>query len=68
MEIKHPGNSRHHLFSYYEIRDKLIEIFGEPKTDEEHIFIQKKTTKIRSRMPLYGLSDEFHQEIHKVIK
>ena len=30
------GESKHHLFDYYEVMDKLVKLFGEPKTDEEY--------------------------------
>ena len=34
--------SSHHLFDYIEVRERLVMIFGEPETPEQHILLQKK--------------------------
>ena len=65
MKILNPGNSKHHLFSYHEVRKRLIEIYGKPKNDEDHIFLQNEVIAFRKRMKLYGLLEDFHKEIHK---
>ena len=57
--------SKHHLFTYYEVRKKLIQIFGEPITDEEHIFIQTEIKRVRKMMPLYEIDHNKHMELHK---
>ncbi len=59
------GNSKHHLFSYYEIKKNLIKVFGEPKNSEEHLFLHKEIKRIQKIIPQYALSDKLHKEIHK---
>lgn len=65
MKILHPGNSKHHLFTWEEVRDRLIEVFGEPKTDQDHEWLHGEIKRFRAAMPLYGLSEAAHKEIHK---
>lgn len=65
MRIKNPGNSRHHLFTYLEVKQRLIDVFGIPDTDEEHIFMQREVVKFRKNMKLYAISEEYHRSLHK---
>lgn len=59
-----PRLSEHHLFTYQEIRAKIVQIFGEPRTDEEHIRIQEETSKAWKQMPKYLIPHELHKRIH----
>ncbi len=59
-----PTHSRHHLFSKPEIRAKLIEVFGEPKTPEEHRFIDEETMRVWKKMPKYLIDHQHHKRIH----
>lgn len=56
---------RHHLFSMTEIRIRLMEIFGEPKTLEEKKFLRQETRKVHRNMPLYIIQRSRHEAIHK---
>jgi hypothetical protein len=56
---------RHHLFSTTEIRIRLMEIFGEPKTKEEKRFLKLETRKVHRGMPVYKLKRSTHEAIHK---
>lgn len=64
MELLKPGKSRHHLFSYPEIRAKLVELHGNPVTDEDHKWLHREVRRIHSKMPIYRLDAEFHRAIH----
>lgn len=64
MKIKKQGPSKHHLFTYHEVRARLVEVFGQPVSDEDHRFLHKEIRKFRNKMPLYGLSYDRHKEIH----
>lgn len=55
----------HHLFTYYEVRRKLVQVFGQPKTQDEHDFLHKEIKRVRAIMPKYKVSHEKHVEIHK---
>jgi hypothetical protein len=61
-----PGISKHHLFTYHEVRERLVQIHGKPKTDQDHAWLHTEIKKFRAAMPLYGLCEEFHAEIHKI--
>ena len=54
----------HHIFTYNEIREKIVEIFGEPETDTEHRFIQQETIWAHKKMPCYKLPIKKHRLIH----
>jgi len=56
--------TNHHLFTYNEVREKLIQVFGKPKTDSEHSFISLLTRRIWNRMPKFPIDKEMHKEIH----
>jgi len=57
--------SKHHLFTYYEVRKKLTQIWGEPITEEDHQKIHAEIKRVRKIMPLYEINDELHKKIHK---
>lgn len=59
-----PLESKHHLFSYYEIRAKLIEIFGEPKSDEDYRKLSEEAKKCKKMMPIYKIDHQLHKSIH----
>lgn len=61
-------NNKHHLFTYYQIRKELVKIFGEPKTDDEHIALHKEIRRVRKIIPVYEIDINKHREIHKVKK
>ncbi len=63
MKIKEAQNM-HHIFTYYEVREKIIEIFGEPHTDVEHKLIQQETDWAWKKMPKYKLPVNKHNLIH----
>lgn len=65
MKPLHPGNSKHHLFTYHEVRARLVEIHGKPKTEADHEWLHAEIRRFRAAMPLYGLCEEFHRTIHK---
>lgn len=54
----------HHIFTYEEVRKKMVEIFGKPETDLEHKFIQQETFWAWKRMPCYKIPIEKHNLIH----
>ena len=57
--------NKHHLFTYYECRQALIDIFGEPKTTAEHEFITKEARKVWKKMPTYEIDIKLHETINK---
>ena len=57
--------SKHHLFTYHEIRIKLVEILGEPKTDAEHFALHKEIKRVRKLIPIYKIDDDLHKKIHE---
>lgn len=57
--------SDHHLFTMPEIRAKLVQIFGEPKTDEEHRRLHHEMRKCHSQMPVYTIDHKLHERIHR---
>lgn len=65
MKLQHPGRSKHHLFTYHEVRARLVEIFGLPATDADHCWLHREIIRFRKAMPLYGLDPAFHQKIHE---
>jgi 5-methylcytosine-specific restriction endonuclease McrA len=62
------GDSKHHIFDYYEVRDKLVRLFGEPKTDEEHKILHKRMKKCMDVIPVFIITKEKHSQYHKEIK
>lgn len=57
--------TKHHIFTYTEVRHALVDILGEPETEEQHRHIQKEAMKIWKRLPLYELELEDHKNVHK---
>lgn len=54
----------HHIFTYNEVRDKIVEIFGEPETDIEHRFIQQETMWAWKKLPCYKMPVTKHNLVH----
>lgn len=66
--MKLPDNeNRHHLFSYQEIKFNLLQIYGQPITEEEHDIINKEVMKVWRKMPKYRIMKSLHSEIHNDI-
>lgn len=61
---KKKDESVHHLFSYFEIRRAVVDIFGDPKSEEEHLDLHKKIKDAFKQMPLYVIKKEHHSQIH----
>jgi len=59
------GNSKHHLFNYFQVRYQLIKIFGKPKTEEEHQLLHKRAKKCMDQIPVFVIDEKRHKEIHK---
>ena len=59
------GNSKHHLFNYFQVRYQLIKIFGKPKTKEDHDILHKRAKKCMDQMPVFIIDENKHREIHK---
>ena len=59
------GNSKHHLFNYFQVRYQLIKIFGKPKTKEDHEILHKRAKKCMDQMPVFIIDEKHHKEIHK---
>lgn len=57
--------SKHHLFTYYEVRKKLVQIWGEPQSSEDHEKLHNEIKCIRKIMPIYEIDNELHIKIHK---
>ena len=64
MDIANPGCSKHHLFTYHEIKARLVEVFGDPQCDSDHEFLQDKVKLFHGKMETYGLSFAAHEAIH----
>lgn len=62
------GNSCHHLFDYFEVREKLTSLFGEPETDKDHEILQKRAKKCMNVIPCFVIEQNIHNEYHKKIK
>lgn len=62
------GDSKHHLFDYYEVRDKLVELFGNPKNDEEHKILHDRIKQCMNNIPVFVIDEKKHKEVHKLIK
>src|SRR3990167_7897845 len=56
------GNSKHHLFNYYEVRNKLIGLFGEPETDLDHKILLSRARKCMNSMPVFIINHKGHME------
>jgi len=59
------GNSKHHLFNYFQVRYQLVKIFGKPKTKNEHDILHIRAKKCMDQMPVFVIDDKHHKKIHK---
>lgn len=57
-------NNKHHLFSRREIRAKLIEILGDPKSDADLNYLKNEINWAHKLIPRYKISKESHRLIH----
>ena len=55
--------NNHHLFNKKEIRDNLVKVVGEPKTDEEHNKLHKLVMKIWKGTPKFKIDEKQHYEL-----
>jgi protoporphyrinogen oxidase len=65
MSAPKNNKSKHHLFTYHEIRKKLIQVLGEPVTNEDHVKLQAEIRKVHKKMPVYLIDHDKHMAIHK---
>lgn len=54
----------HHLFDYYDVRDKIMEIIGEPKTEEGHTTLQRYVRIVMDNQVSFKIPKEKHRKIH----
>lgn len=59
------GDSKHHLFDYNDVRRKLIELFGEPKDDDEHELLHRRIKKCVDVIPVFVINKKVHDDYHK---
>lgn len=57
--------SKHHLFTYYDIRARLVEIFGKPITEKDHEVLTRTAKRLHKKSPFIMLDDEVHKNIHR---
>jgi len=62
------GNSKHHLFSYYEVKAKIVELFGRPKTEKEHEKLHWRIQKCMAQIPVFVILKKQHEKLHKKTK
>lgn len=60
------NNSSHHLFTYHEVRKKLVQVFGYPNTEKDHEKLHKEIKRVQRMMPKYKITVEHHANIHKL--
>ncbi len=60
------GESRHHLFDYYDVRDKLIELFGKPNDEDEHDVLHKRIKKCMNVIPVFIIDENKHKDYHLI--
>jgi len=65
MNLLKPGNSKHHLFTYPEIRAKLVQVYGQPFSDDDHVWLQKETRRLHRQMPTVMIDEDFHKQLHR---
>jgi hypothetical protein len=68
IEVIEEGDSRHHLFNYREVKNKIISLFGEPKTDKEHKILSERCRKVMNKMPVFIIDSELHENYERKIK
>ena len=61
---KEKMKTKHHLFTKRDVRAKLIEIMGAPKTDIEHTYLSQEVKWAWGMMPKYKIDDVRHRLIH----
>jgi len=59
------GNSKHHLFNYFQVRYQLVKIFGKPKTKKDHDVLHVRAKKCMDQIPVFIIDEKHHKEIHK---
>lgn len=62
--MNEPEKSKHHLFTCGEIRAKLVQIFGKPVSDEDHLRLHREISKCWRQMPIYLIDHQLHKKIH----
>jgi hypothetical protein len=66
--LQHPlecGKSLHHLFTKNDIKKNLIKIYGKPKSEKELLMLMKKANEIHERIPVFSISENLHNKIHR---
>lgn len=59
-------STKHHLFTRPEVRAALIKVFGEPKTQEESVFLESEILRVHGTlMPIYTINIHHHRAIHQ---
>ena len=64
--MEEPEFSVHHLFTYSEIRAKLVQMWGWPETNEEHTRLQNEMKLIQKIIPKYRIPHSLHKKIHNM--
>ena len=59
------GNSKHHLFNYFQVRYQLIKIFGKPVTKKDHDLLHRRAKKCMDQIPVFVIDEKHHKKIHK---
>ena len=60
--------SYHHFFNYEDIKIRLRRIFGEPKSDQEHLQFQFMLELIKKNIPNFPVHSKCHKEIEDKLK
>jgi len=58
----------HHLFSLPEIKERIIEVFGEPKTDADHKLMHERIWQVHISLPKFKIDKELHVNFHKELQ
>jgi hypothetical protein len=58
------NENKHHIFTISEVRKKVIDIFGEPKTEFEKRMIERETNWAWTNLPKYKMDKGKHKMIH----
>jgi len=58
----------HHMFKYVEVKDRLIDIFGKPKTQDENEKFSKLCGDTWKKIPKFKIELNKHRSIHKAEK
>ncbi len=57
--------TKHHIFSYHQVRKELLRIYDRPVTEEEHKKFQDMIRSMHRKIPKVEICEECHQEIEK---